>query len=127
MTWRRTIISRIYHSREDRIAQLHGEEERVQYDGNDWGRIHDAVDVLSEHNENLENALCDYADETNTPVDEDSDAKMAYARREVIEKWAYAQAALSKVAWGLRFDGNAAYERLINAINEGGTIDMRGL
>ena len=52
---------------------------------------------------------------------------MSYARREVIEKWAYAQAALSKVAWVLRFDGNAAFERLINSIKDGKVIDMRGL
>ena len=60
-------------------------------------------------------------------MDEDSESRMSYARREVIEKWAYAQAALSKVAWVLRFDGNAAFERLINSIKDGKVIDMRGL
>jgi hypothetical protein len=68
-----------------------------------------------------------YLAEIDRPVDEDSDSRMRYARREVVEKWAYAQAALSKVAWVLRFDGNAAFERLINAVKDGDTIDMRGL
>jgi hypothetical protein len=120
-------ISRIYHSREDRVAELHSDDERVQYDKGDVDRITQVMDVLGEHSDNLLDALDDYSLEASSPVDEDSDSRMAYARRELIEKWAYSQGALSKVAWALRFDGNVAFERLINAIKNGETIDMRGL
>lgn len=121
------VISRIYHSREDRISDFHGDSERVQYDGKDGDRINEVSDTLDTHEANLFCALEDYIQEVNAPVDEDSESRMRYARREVIEKWAMAQAALSKVAWVLRFDGNTAYERMLNAIKTGEAVDMRGL
>ena len=121
------VVSRIYHSREDRINELHGDSERVQYDGKDAERINEVSDTLDTHEANLFVALEEYMNELGAPVDEDSDSRMRYARREVIEKWALAQAALSKVAWVLRFDGNAAYERMLNAIKTGEAVDMRGL
>jgi hypothetical protein len=127
ITLKNAAVSRIYHSREDRISDLHSDPERVQYDGKDATRVNEVSDTLDTHEANLFVALEEYLNELDRPVDEDSESRMSYARREVIEKWAYAQAALSKVAWVLRFDGNAAYERLINAIQTGDTIDMRGL
>ena len=120
-------ISRIYHSREDRIAELHGDRERVQYDAQDADRITIVQETLDEHEEALWDALEAYKNELKTEADEDSVSRMNYARREVIEKWAMAQAAVSKVAWVLRIDGNAAYERMLEAIKTDGTVDMRGL
>jgi hypothetical protein len=120
-------VSQIYHSREDRIKELHNESERVQYDGDDIKRVVDVTETFDHHGEQLWDALEDYAEELASEVDEDSESRMRYARQNVVEKWAFAQAALSKVAWVMRIDGNHAYERLINAIKSDEAIDMRGL
>jgi hypothetical protein len=101
--------------------------ERVQYDKDDVQRVESAAEVLDTHEANLFEALEDYIRELETPVDEDSESRMRYARQMLVEKWAYAQAALSKVAWVMRIDGNQAYERLISAIQSEKPIDMRGL
>lgn len=121
------IVSQIYHSREDRIKDIHTDADRVQYDGKDEDRIQQLVDVLTEYNENLENELLNYLEEMNADADEDSVQRMRYARQMVVEKWALAQAALSKAAWVLRIDGNVAYERCINALKSDDAMDMRGL
>lgn len=120
-------ISKIYHSREDRISDLHSDVERVQYDEDDVERIQTVTNVVDEYEEALAESLDDYVSELESEVDEDSDRRMQYARQMVIEKWALAQGALSKVAWTLRFDGNVAYERMINALKTGAAVDMRGL
>jgi len=120
-------VSRIYHSREDRISELHNDKERVQYDKDDIIRLENVSEVLDTHEANLFEALEDYIKELESPVDEDSESRMRYARQMIVEKWAFAQAALSKVAWVMRIDGNQAYERLLNAVKTDKPIDMRGL
>lgn len=114
------LISKIYHSREDRVAELQGEDERIQYDGKDDGRINDVIDAIDEYT----NQLCGASD---TLLQSEDDEELEYNRRNFIERWALAQAALSKAAWVLRFDGNKAYERMINALKTGSAADMRGL
>lgn len=122
-----TTVSKIYHSREDRISDLHDDKERVQYDADDVERIQNITNVIDEYEEELAAALDDYVEELESEVDEDSESRMRYARQMVVEKWALTQGALSKVAWALRFDGNQAYERMINALKTGEAMDMRGL
>lgn len=124
------VTGKIYYSREDRIRDLHGDEDRVSWDNptSDYEKINGCIDVLDEYIEELGGAAEDYASEViSADADEDAPARMAYARRELIESWALAQAALSKFAYVLRFDGNQAYERMINALKGGGAVDMRGL
>jgi hypothetical protein len=121
------MISRIYHSREDRINDLHTDEERVQYDAKDINRIDGVNDCVDEYVDELCTALEGYVDVLKGEPDEDTTSQMSYARREVIEKWALAQGALSKVAWVLRFDGNQAYERMIQSLQTSSAMDMRGL
>lgn len=120
-------VSQIYHSREDRINDLHSDSERVQYDKDDFKRVTDVTETFDQYGEQLWDALEDYIEELGSEVDEDSESRMRYARQMLVEKWAYAQAALSKVAWVMRIDGNLAYERLINAVKSDEPIDMRGL
>jgi hypothetical protein len=122
-----SLVSRIYFSREDRINELHDEKERTQWDGKDVERIEEVATVLDEHIENFFASLEEYNDILSEEVSEDSDSRMRYARQELVEKWALAQGALSKVAWVLRIDGNTAYERLINSIKSDNPLDMRGL
>jgi hypothetical protein len=120
-----TNISRIYHSREDRIAELHDGNERLNYDGKDHRRAEECANVLEEYSNKCCEALDAYA-EAAGDADQNQD-ELDYARRHAIECWSLAQAALSKVAWVMRFDGNKAYERMINALRTGAAADMRGL
>lgn len=113
-------VSRIYHSREDRIADLHSGTERINYDGKDKPRIEEVTVIVDEYADKLCEALDKY-------VESEDDEELDYNRRNVIECWALAQAALSKTAWVMRFDGNMAYERMINALKTGASADMRGL
>jgi hypothetical protein len=118
------LISRIYHSREDRIKDIHAEAERLNYDGHDVERLNGAADVIEEYLDNLTSHLDLYIE---TIENKDEDSEINYARRKVIESWALAQAAVSKLGWMMRFDGNVAYERMINALKTGAACDMRGL
>ena len=123
-----TMVTRIYHSREDLIARLHTEEERVQWQNTeeDEKKINEAAECLVDYSEKLDAAIEDYL---NAMYEEDEEAPshMAYCRRELIERWALTQAALSKLAYIMRFDGNDAYQRMINALDKGDAVDMRGL
>jgi hypothetical protein len=115
-------------NREEAVTLLSDEQQRVQYDEGDAERIIDVTGTFTHHAVELIGSLGDYAKETESEVDEDSESRMGYARRELIEKWAAAQLALSKIAFVIRLDGDAAYDRLVSALNiEGGNIDMRGL
>lgn len=122
-------ISRIYHSREDRINEIHGRDERVSYDdpAKDYERVTACTDLVGEYTDDLMEALDEYSSEIIAPVDEDSESRMRYARQTIVEKWALAQGAISKVAWVLRINGNDAYEKMIEAIKTGAAMDMRGL
>jgi hypothetical protein len=120
-----TQISKIYHSREDRIADLHDKNEQINYDDNDPTRIEDVTCAVDDYTSKFCEAMDGYVDVINNV--EDDPEEMNYARRTVIERWALAQAALSKAAWVMRFDGNKAYERMINALHTGEAADMRGL
>jgi hypothetical protein len=124
------IIGKIYHSREDRIAELNSEEARVQYKSatDDAKRIQDAFECVDENINELDSAVADYLERIcTTDDDEDSPSLIRYSRRELVERWAFAQGALSKLAWVLRIDGNEATQRLVNALKEGKSMDMSGL
>jgi hypothetical protein len=121
------MIQKIYYSREDRINDIHDAKERVQYDGDDTRRVTSALELFDEYADKLYDGLEEYISEIKSEVDEDSESRMRYARQQVVEKWAMMQAALSKVAWVLRIDGNTAYERMINSIRTEEPLDMRGL
>lgn len=115
-------------SREDQLGLLVHEGQQVQYDEGDHQRIVDVTGTFTHHAVELIQSLGEYANEIERPVDEDSESRMGYARRDFIEKWAECQMALSKIAFATRLDGDAAYSRLLDALNiEGGNIDMRGL
>jgi hypothetical protein len=123
-----SLIGKLYHSREDRVAELNDELSRVQYDNleNDLARIEEAGGAFVEYVDGLEDAITEYM-ESMQDTSEDAPSRMGYARRDLIEKWTLTQATLSKVAWVLRIDGNDAYQRMINALKNGEAVDMRGL
>lgn len=113
-------VSKIYHSREDRIADLHDGNDRIQYDGNDGQRLDEVMGCIDDYVGQLYDAMDRY-------MDSEDDRELEVNRCNVIECWSLAQAALSKAAWVMRFDGNKAYERMINSMKTGAAADMRGL
>lgn len=115
-----TLISKIYHSREDRIAELHDGNARIQYDGNDGLRLTEVADTVDDYVNQMYDAVDQF-------IDSEDDRELEVNRCNLIERWALAQAAISKVAWVARFDGNKAYERMIEALKTGAAADMRGL
>lgn len=121
-------VTRIYHSREDLIARLNNENDRVQWQDTeeDEAKIASASEAVAEFAEKLDAAVEDYLNAM-YEEDEDAPAHMGYSRREMIERWALMQASLSKLAWVLRFDGNEAYQRMINSLDKGDAVDMSGL
>lgn len=114
------IVSKIYHSREDRISELHDDCERIQYDGQDERRIDESTDAFFEFADKMGEAVEQF-------LNSEDDRELEVNRCNLIERWALTQAALSKMAWCLRFDGNIAYERMVNALSSGAAADMRGL
>jgi hypothetical protein len=117
-----------FNSREDAVKLVAEDEQRVQYDGADLDRIKAIAGTFTHHAVELIESLGQYGDETQAEADEDTESRMAYARRDLIEKWATTQLALSKIAWAIRTNGDDAYNRLLSALGtEDGNIDMRGL
>lgn len=115
-------------TREEMIGALYEDDKRVQYDGNDEARIAEAGELLTNCTIDLINALGQYRDALNAEVTEDSKDEMGYIRRNLVERVASAQAAISRLAWSLRIDMTEGYERLVTALgDENGIIDMRGL
>ena len=128
------MVERMYFSREQRISDIHREEERVDYTSaeSDGNKLADAMAVVNDKTDELEKALEEYFISITFEGGDEEDQRDAYMRilaqrRELVTQWAYAQAALSKLAWILRVDGNEAYQRLIKAIQNGEEVDMGGL
>jgi hypothetical protein len=106
-----------YHSREGALNLVFDETDRAQYDGKDEQRIYTSAGMLAHNTAGLITVLAEYKtllSSTYTGMDDDS-GDIAATRSEVIEAWTYAQMALSRIAWALRFDGNEAYAKLINS------------
>lgn len=99
-------------TRETVIGDLSKDAERVQYDENDTERLRNAGDAMIAHFTDFFASLDGYIKVLESPVNEDSPREVATARGDLIEKWALAQAALSKGCWILRVDGQEAFARL---------------
>jgi hypothetical protein len=103
-----------YHSREGALMLVFDEEDRVQYDGKDDSRIYQSVEMFAHNCAGLVTILGEYKDSLMAEPGSEVADSIATTRAEVIEAWTYAQVALSRIAWVLRFDGNEAYAKQIN-------------
>ena len=129
-------VIKVFYGREDRIAELNEEIDRVDYKDTsaDAEKIDLAYDTIFDYTGELEEKVSDYlaasaevdAVEEGEEADE-ARAGLLIARTELVETWALTQAALSKFAWVLRIDGNEAYHRMIDALKNRDTVDMRNL
>lgn len=119
------MATQMYYSREDRIAEINGPEERVQYQdpGEDEFKSLDPVYATAEALLELEHSVQTFF----TECKEGPPSAIKKSREELVYNWALAQASLSKVAWVLRIDGNDALQRLVTAIKNRNTVDMEGL
>jgi hypothetical protein len=102
-----------FHSREGALNLVFDEEVRVQYDGTDEKRIFDTAQMFAHNCAGLITVLAEYRDIINN--DDATASEIAGTRAEVIEAWTFAQMALSRIGWCLRFDGNEAYAKTINS------------
>lgn len=110
-------------TRETMLSGICSDDHRVQYDGKDDPRIADIASGFTQAAVSMIESLGKYRDAMGAELNEDSADSMKEARYDVIYAFAMAQAAVSKVAWGLRIDADEAYKRAL----ETATDDMPDL
>lgn len=127
-------VIKVFYGREDRIAEISDEAERVQYKdtAEDISKLDKALRLFQEEFDNLEDKIDDYAlamaeSDEDVTGDLETEAGVILCRNNLVEAWAHAQASLSKVAWVARIDGNTAFHRLVDGIKYKNRVDMSGL
>ncbi len=106
-------------TRETMIDKFYWDELRLQYDGTEKEnpkRIERMGQEVTESSVNLIQAMGEFREAATAKVDEDSEGRMKYARRGLIEAWAKMQASLSAVPLTFHFPGDEAYERFVGSI-----------
>ena len=106
-------------TRETMIDQYYWQDMRLQYDGDperNPERIERMAKELTDASVGLIETIGDYSKVSTEKVDEDSESRMKYARRALIEAWAKLQASLSATALTFHFPGDEAYERFVQSI-----------
>lgn len=126
------MIIKTFYGREDRVAELLDEEDRVQYKNTeeDCKKVDEVLGLVMNNVFALEDKVDDYVaamSEDDETEDNESMAGLTITRNELIEQWALAQASLSKFAWVLRIDGNEAFHRMLDSMKNRNTVDMSGL
>lgn len=110
-------------NREQLLAKVCDDSHRLQYDGNDETRLMLLSAAFTDASVAMIEALGQFSDAAKAPVDENSADTMKGARYDAVAAWTMAQAAISKIAYVLRIDGEEAYRRSIKAYEEGGSED----
>lgn len=116
-------------SRETVASKLLDDQQRLSYDDKDSQRITDASGVVARDVVSLIAAIGNYDRELASPIDEDADSRMRYARKTVVENFAFAQVALAKLGAVFRIDGDEAFKRMVEFLDgdEEASLDMTGL
>lgn len=116
-------------SREAAVKKTMDEQERLHYDEGDSQRIADATGRLTSDIVLLIETIGNFDNELTRPVDEDTESRMGYARRELVERYAFAQVALAKLGCVFRIDGDEAFKRMLDFYTgpEDAALDMTGL
>jgi hypothetical protein len=100
-------------TREQKLTKVLPEASRVQYDDLDSMRLFSLGNQVTDASVMLIQALGAYRDVIAAEITEDSAEETKKARYDLIRAWGLAQAAISKVAFVTRFDGEEAYDRTI--------------
>ena len=116
-------------SREQAVVRLIDEQARLQYDEGDSQRIADATGLLTRDMIGLLDKAGQFHHVATKPIDEDTESEMKYARKELVEYWAFTQVALSKLAAIFRIDGQEAFDKMVEFLggSEDASLDMTGL
>lgn len=107
------------NNREEILSKLMDDDARVQYDDKDGDRIYAIAASFAETGTALMENLARYKEALEAPVNENSADAMKEARYNLVYSWTMAQAAVSKIAWGLRIDGDDAFKTAVEATAAG--------
>jgi hypothetical protein len=101
------------------IDEFYWDDLRLQYDptdNTDDKRIERIAAEVTDSSVQLINAMGEFKEACCDKPDEDSESRMKYARRALIEAWAKMQASVSATALTFHFPGDEAYERFVASI-----------
>lgn len=115
------------NSREAMLGAIAHEDQRVQYDGKDEDRIFKVAEALAEASVATLSSLGTYQDVLKQPVDENTADLMKEARYNTVYAFTIMQAAVSKMAWALRIDGDEAFSRAVEAFQKDEEPELSGL
>jgi hypothetical protein len=94
-------------TREQQIAELMSENEKLQYDEGDEGKIFDRSQHVTQSFINLLGATATFRDELAAEVDTDSAAKMSAIRQDMVEAYVTAMYDLYRLGITLRISDEA--------------------
>lgn len=114
-------------NREQRMMEICGENERLQYDGDDERRIAGLAATFTNVAMMMIEALGKFNDTAKLPVDENSADLMKEARGDAVLGWGALQVATSKIAGVLRIDGDEAFNRILAIAQTDEEPDVAGL
>lgn len=114
-------------NREQRMMEICGENERLQYDGDDERRIAGLAANFTNVAMLMIEALGKFNDAAKAPVDENSADIMKGARSDAVLSWGALQAVTSKIAGVLRIDSDEAFDRILASANTDEEPDVSGL
>lgn len=103
-------------TRETMIDKYYWDDMRLQYDDRDVERMGRMADEFTQSSVGLIEAMGEFREASTAKVDEDSESRMKYARRALIEAWGKLQASVSAVSLTYHFPGEEAYGRFVESI-----------
>lgn len=103
-------------TREQTVAKLTDESEKLQYDKEDGKRIYKASEGVTQSFVALLSSLADFRDESMKEVHEDAAADMKAARMALVEAYAEALVHLHKIGAVFRISGEA-FDRKIKHLS----------
>lgn len=115
------------NNREQLLSKVCSDDHRLQYDGNDGTRMTMLATAFTDASVAMIEALGAFNNAAEAPVSDTSADEMKAARYDAVSAWTMAQAAVSKVAFVLRIDGEEAYRRAIKAVENEEDPEFSGL
>jgi hypothetical protein len=102
------------------------EDERVQYDGEDEGRLMAVTAMFTTDAMDLITQMGAYRDELNAPLDEDAHLRMKEVRQALVASLACAQEAIDKLGYVIRVDDEELTRR-VSKVGSREDLDTSGL
>lgn len=103
-------------TREQAVAKLLPEDERLQYDMDDPERIYKTSEEVTKSFVNLLQAVADFRNTSQEEADEDSASRMKEARTNLVEAYAKTAVDLHKLGSVFRISGEA-FDRMVSYLS----------